>query len=650
MSKPTSEQMQHITNRLRRDIIELSTAAGSGHPTSSLSAVDVMAVLFADGIFHYDIANPYFEENDRLIFSKGHASPLYYALWALVGGIEREELMTFRQFDSILEGHPTMRFPYTEAATGSLGQGLGVGVGMALAAKHENRDYKTYVLLGDSEIAEGSVWEAVDSAREYELHNLIAIVDLNRLGQRGQTMHGHDAEVVKAKFEAFGWRVYITEGNDIESIRQTMMIVDEGEKKPAVIIAKTLKGAGISFLADADGWHGKALPEEDAQKAYAELGEVDTSLTLTLPVRELKSNQNGVSDLNEVQGDKEAGPESYQAYDEGTGDEGNTEIRQIGKSVSEASFQKGDGFAPRKAYGKALAYLGSLQSNLVVLDAEVSNSTYAKDFADVHPERFFEMYIAEQNMVSVATGLSRRGYKPFVSTFAAFFARAFDQIRMAQYSSANITFVGSHAGVSIGEDGSSQMGLEDIAMFRSLLDSVVLYPSDATSTARLVEEAYNYTGLSYIRTTRADLPTLYEMSEEFPIGGSKTLRSSEEDFVTVIGAGVTLHEALKAADALAQSDMYIRVIDLYSVKPLDIETLQKAADETSALIVVEDHGLAGGMTEAVRSGLEGVECPIYGLTVDDMPRSGKPDELLEFEGINAAAIKDMVLSLTELED
>lgn len=615
MSKPTLEQMQHIANRLRRDIIELSTTAGSGHPTSSLSAVDVMAVLFADGNFHYDVANPYYEENDRLIFSKGHASPLYYSLWVLVGGLGREELMTYRQFDSVLEGHPTMRFPYTEAATGSLGQGLGVGVGMALAAKYENRDYNTYVLLGDSEIAEGSVWEAVDSAREYELHNLIAIVDLNRLGQRGETMHGHDAEVVKAKFEAFGWRAYITEGNDIESIRQTMMLVREGEKKPAVIIAKTHKGAGVSFLADAEGWHGKALPQDKAEEAYAEIGEVDTSLTLTLPVRELTNSQ-----------------------------------KEEATKVEEPSFQVGDGFAPRKAYGKALAYLGSLQTNLVVLDAEVSNSTYAKDFADVHPERFFEMYIAEQNMVSVATGLSRRGYKPFVSTFAAFFARAFDQIRMAQYSTSNIAFVGSHAGVSIGEDGSSQMGLEDISMFRSLIDSVVLYPSDATSTARLVEEAYNYTGLSYIRTTRADLPTLYEMSEEFPVGGSKTLRSSEEDFVTVIGAGVTLHEALRAADALGQSGIKIRVIDLYSVKPLDVETLQKAAEETSALIVVEDHGLAGGMTEAVRSGLEGVECPIYGLTVDDMPRSGKPDELLEFEGINAAAIKDMVLSLTELED
>jgi transketolase len=606
--------IQAVTARLRRDIIELSTSAGSGHPTSSLSAVDVMAVLFADGIFHYDVANPYHEENDRLIFSKGHASPLYYALWAIVGGIKRDELMTFRQFDSILEGHPTMRFPYTEAATGSLGQGLGVGVGMALAAKYENRNYKTYVLLGDSEIAEGSVWEAVDSAREYELHNLIAIVDLNRLGQRGQTMHGHNAEVVKAKFEAFGWSAYITDGNDIESIRQTMMLVEEGERKPAVIIAKTLKGAGVSFLADADGWHGKALSEDDAQKAYAELGEVDNSLTLTLPVRELAESKE--KDLTKVE---------------------------------EPSFQIGDGFAPRKAYGKALAYLGSLQSNLVVLDAEVSNSTFAKEFADVHPDRFFEMYIAEQNMVSVATGLSRRGYKPFVSTFAAFFARAFDQIRMAQYSSANITFVGSHAGVSIGEDGSSQMGLEEIAMFRALFDSVVLYPSDSTSTARLVEEAYTYTGLSYIRTTRADLPTLYEMSEEFSIGGSKTLRSSEEDFVTLIGAGVTLHEALNAADSLKESGIHVRVIDLYCVKPLDIDTLQKAAAETSALIVVEDHGLAGGMTEAVRSGLEGVECPVYGLTVDDMPRSGKPDELLEFEGINAAAIKDMIISLAELE-
>ena len=604
-----TQYLESLARLARYWIVRSTTQAGSGHPTSSFSATDLMVGLMFGGGFRYDVSNPDYPNNDRLIFSKGHAAPLYYALWAIAGVVTEEELLTLREFDSVLEGHPTMRFKYTEAATGSLGQGLSIGVGMALnAQKFDKTSYKTYVLLGDSEMAEGSVWEAFDSAREYNLNNLVAIVDVNRLGQRGETMPGHDLSVYRVKCEAFGWDVIEVDGHSMEDI-QGVYAQLESQSKPTVILAKTYKGYGVSFVSDKDGWHGKALNSEEAEKAIEELGEIDVSLKGEFATPEMQTVAT-------------------------TALEGNSEWYP--------HYTLGEKVATRKAYGQALQVLSSGYENLIALDAEVSNSTYSEKIKEVDPQRFVEMYIAEQNMVGVALGLSRRGKKPFVSTFAAFFSRAFDQIRMAQYSDANIAFVGSHAGVSIGQDGSSQMAIEDIAMFRTILDGVVVYPSDAVSTLKLLEKLYLHQGISYMRTTRMETSVLYTDETDFVIGGSQTLRTSERDRITIVGAGVTLHEALKAYDSLREQGIEVRVIDLYSIQPLDMATLHTAARETGAILVVEDHGLAGGIGEAVRSALEEVPVPVYSLAVTKTPRSATPEELLAFEEIDAEAIEHKV--------
>ncbi len=601
------QNLKEIAKLIRYYILVSSTEAGSGHPTSSLSATDLMTVLFFDSFFHFDLKNPQNPNNDRLIFSKGHASPLFYALYTVAGAISEKELLAYRKFGSPLEGHPTMNFPYTEAATGSLGQGLSIGVGMALNAKYLDKlDYKTFVLLGDSEMTEGSVWEAIEIAAHYKLNNLIGILDVNRLGQRGETMYGHDIQSYVKKITAFGWKVISIDGHKIPQMQKALKEAQKIKDTPVMIIAKTIKGKGISFLENKDNWHGKALKSDELDKALQELGEADKKLKGKL------SRPNNVKSQN-------------------------SNVKST-TQIAKLNYKKDEVIATRKAYGNALVRIFPKYPNMVVLDAEVSNSTFAETFKKVYPERFFEMYIAEQNMVGVAVGLSRRGKIPFVSTFAAFFARSFDQIRMSQYSKSNIKFVGSHVGVSIGEDGASQMGLEDISMFRSLLDSVVLYPSDAVSTEKLVEEAAKYKGLVYIRTTRKDTPIIYSNTEQFPIGGSKVLRSSSKDLVTVIGAGVTLFEALSAYEKLKMERISIRVIDLYSIKPLDIKTLEKAAKETKALITVEDHYPVGGIGEAVSAALVNTNAKVYSLAVRKMPRSGKPQELLEFEEISSDAI------------
>ncbi len=601
-----SHQLTHLATLVRYYILRSTTKARSGHPTTSLSAADLMTALFFGGFLKADLKNPASSNNDRVIFSKGHASPLFYALYAAAGVVSEEELDSLRKFGSPLEGHPTMAFPYTEAATGSLGQGLSIGVGMALNAKYVDKlSYRTYVLLGDSEMSEGSVWEAMQSASYYKLDNLIAILDVNRLGQRGQTMYGHDLDIYSARAKAFGWDVRVIDGHTLEEITKAYEYALSAHEKPVMIIAKTLKGKGVSFIENKDGWHGKALSQEEYEKALVELGEIDISMrgSITMP-EQLESRK-----------------------------------MQHASSVPVPSYDSNTLVATRRAYGNALVRLFPKFPDMVVLDAEVSNSTYAEIFKKAYPERFFEMYIMEQNMVGVALGFSRRGKIPFISTFAAFFSRAYDQIRMGQYSDANIKFVGSHAGVSIGEDGASQMGLEDLAMFRTLFGSIVLCPSDAYATEGLVEEAAKQKGVVYIRTTRKDTPLLYGPDEAFPIGGSKVLRSSGNDVATVVGAGVTLYEALAAYDALQKEDIAIRVVDLYSIKPLDVKTLQECASQTKALIVVEDHYPEGGIGEAVASALVGISTPIYSLAVRKMPRSGKPDELLAYEEIN----KDMII-------
>ncbi|MDO8505016.1 MAG: transketolase [bacterium] len=628
----TVEQLQKLAKLIRYYILTSTTEAGSGHPSSSLSAVELMTALMfsakggSEGgeIFRADLKNPTQESNDRLIFSKGHASPLFYSLYAVAGAIEEKELLTMRKFGSRLEGHPTLEFPYTEVPTGSLGQGLSVGVGMALNAKLDKLSYRTYVLLGDSEMSEGSVWEAMACAAHYKLNNLVAILDVNRLGQRGETMHGHHTEVYEEKAKAFGWEtIVLDDGHSLPEVSRTYKRASLVHDKPTMIIAKTLKGKGVSFMENKDGWHGKPLKKEELEKALAELGEVDMGVRGEIALPSFSTMERRAALYVPQSGGQAPALQNYPPD----------------KPVS-----------TRRAYGNALARIGEEMQNMVVLDGEVSNSTYSELFKKAYPERFFEMFVAEQNMAGVALGFSRRGKIPFVSTFAAFMTRAFDQIRMGQYGSGNIKFCGSHAGVSIGEDGASQMGLEDIAMFRTLLGSVVLYPSDAISTERLVEQMVAHHGIAYLRTTRMDTPILYGMDEQFPIGGSKVLRESANDAVTIVGAGVTLHEALAAHEELKKEGIAVRVIDLYSIKPIDVATLQKAARETRAIITVEDHFAEGGIGEAVASALsnvpplklrggEGALCPsVYILAVRKMPKSGKPSELLDYEEISRSAI------------
>lgn len=621
------DKLKSLAKLIRYYILVSSTEAGSGHPTSSLSATDLMTVLFFDKFFHFDLKDPQNINNDRLIFSKGHASPLFYALYTVAGVISEKELMSYRKFGSNLEGHPTMNFPYTEAATGSLGQGLSIGAGMALNAKYLDKlSYRTFVLLGDSEMAEGSVWEAIELAAYYKLDNLIGILDVNRLGQRGETMYGYDVSSYAKRISSFGWKVISIDGHSLTQIQKAFKKARDVKGVPAMIIAKTIKGKGVSFLENQDNWHGKALKMEELEKALQELGKVDKKLKGKL--LKPRKVQPVILGTNKVRT-----PESKEK------DSGQARM---------TVYSSTDQVTTRKAYGNALVRIYPKFPEMVVLDAEVSNSTFAEIFKKSYPERFFEMYIAEQNMVGAAVGLSRRNKIPFVSTFAAFFCRAFDQIRMSQYSKSNIKFVGSHAGVSIGEDGVSQMGLEDISMFRSLLDSVVLYPSDAVSCEKLVEVSAKYKGIVYIRTTRKDTPIIYSNNEQFSIGGSKILRSSNKDVVTVIGAGVTLHEALYAYEKLKKENILIRVIDLYSIKPLDINTLMKAAKETKAIITAEDHYPAGGIGEAVASALSNQKADIYSLSVKKMPRSGKPQELLEFEEISADAIVKKVTEILSL--
>lgn len=608
-----------LAKLIRYYILLMTTQAGSGHVTSSLSAVELMTTLFFGGFFKADLENTAYTNNDRLIFSKGHASPLLYGLYAAAEQVGVEELKTFRQVTSKLEGHPTPRFSHTEVATGSLGQGLSVGLGLALNAKYLDKlSYKTYVLLGDSELAEGQNWEAMQLAAHYKLNNLIGIVDVNRLGQRGPTMAGYQLDFYVKKAEAFGWQaVTVEDGHDLKQIKDAYQQALASKNQPTLIIAKTVKGQDISFLENKEGWHGKVLNNDQFQAALAELRPLD----------------------KKVRGSVSAPPTQNPAT---------IKVKQTkaAAKIEKHSIKPQQGkLATRHAYGNALAKLGASNEKVVALDAEVSNSTYSQIFKQVFPDRFFEMFIAEQNMVSAGVGLAAAGKIPYLSSFAAFLSRAYDQIRMAQYSQANLKLVGSHAGVSIGYDGPSQMGLEDLAFFRTLRDAVILYPSDAVSTEKLVMVLAEYSGLAYLRTTRMRTPILYDEAEEFAIGGSKTLCASAYDLATIVAAGVTVHEALKAQQFLEKQGIKVRVIDLYSIKPLDEETLKKAAQETQAIITVEDHYPEGGLGEAVKSVLVNQPTPIHSLAVKEMPRSGSPEDLLRLMEIDAKAIVEKVKAI-----
>jgi transketolase len=605
------ELLKGIANQLRIHAIASTTAAGSGHPTSCCSAADVMATLFF-GHMRYDAKNPHFYNNDRFVLSKGHAAPLLYAAWAETGLFPASELLKLRQFGSDLEGHPTPRLPFVDVATGSLGQGLSVGAGMALAARLDRLDYNTYVLMGDGEIAEGSVWEAASFAGIYKLNNLIAIVDDNRLGQSQATAFGHDVGVYRKRFEAFGWRVEDVDGHDIEEILEVLSGVGLNDQ-PLCIIAKTYKGAGVSFLQDQDGWHGKPLNQAEAAKAIAELQPSSKSgIGVPIPTP------------TQLPAPNLAVPASYPPV----------------------NYKPGDQVATREAYGTALARIGEVDQRVVALDGDTKNSTFAEKFFKKFPDRFTECFIAEQNMVGVATGFGARGKVPFASTFACFLTRAYDQIRVAGISQANLKLVGSHVGVSIGEDGPSQMALEDIAMMRAIAGSAVLYPCDAVSTEKLVEQMAQKKGICFLRTSRPKTPVIYGNDEPFPIGGAKVLRQNAGDKVTVVAAGVTLHEALKAAEALKAEGIGITVIDAYSIKPLAKDVIKAAAQKTgNTVITVEDHYLEGGLGDAVAGELSAEGIKIHKLAVTALPRSGKPAELLAHFGIDAAGIVKKIKSL-----
>ncbi len=598
-----------LGQQLRVDSIRSSTSAGSGHPTSSMSAADLMAVLVGRHL-RYDWDDPDNPANDHLIFSKGHASPLLYSIYKAVGVVSDEELMTgYRRFGSRLEGHPTPVLPWVDVATGSLGQGLPDGVGVALAGKYlDELPYRVWVLCGDSEMAEGSMWEALDKASYYKLANLVAIVDVNRLGQRGPTELSWDLDAYSRRAAAFGARVFAVDGHDVAAIDQAIAQAgDVSGQQPAVILARTRKGRGFSEVEDREDWHGKPLPPEMAERAVIELGG-ERNLTVRGP-----------------------------RPPEGT-------LRRPAADAAEVklpAYERGQKVATRRAYGDALAALG-VRPDVVAMDGEVSNSTYADQFAHAYPERYFEMYIAEQQMVAAAVGVGVRGYRPFASTFAAFLTRAHDFIRMAAISRASICLVGSHAGVEIGADGPSQMALEDLAMLRAVHGSTVLYPSDATSAAALVQAMADLDGISYMRTTRGAYPVLYDAAETFPVGGAKVPRSADDDQVTLVGAGVTLHECLAAADQLAGEGISARVIDLYSVKPVDTATLAAAAAATGGrLVVAEDHHPEGGLGSTVVDALTGAgrtDLAMARLAVREMPGSGTTRELLDASGISASHI------------
>jgi transketolase len=597
----------NVATRLRIDSVLSTSEAGSGHPSTCCSAAEIVAALFFAEM-RYDAADPQNPDNDRFVLSKGHAAPILYAAWAEAGFLKREDLLTLRRLDSDLEGHPTPRLPFVDVATGSLGQGLCAGVGIALNARRIGSDYRTYVLLGDGESAEGSVWEAADVAAYHGLDSLCGITDMNALGQSGPTHLQHDTEAMAGRWRAFGWNALIVDGHDLPAILDALEKARQTRGRPTMIVAKTLKGKGISTMEGKDGCHGKALKKgEELDKALAELQSQFVSEDAPLPRPEKPTSPNRPSSRP------------------GT--------------VGASAYKLGDSVATREAYGAAIARLAAADDRIVALDADVKNSTFSEKFEQQHQDRFYQNFIAEQSMIGAAMGLASRGAIPFPSTFAAFLTRAYDFIRMAAISNLNVKMAGSHAGVSIGEDGPSQMALEDLAMMRAEPNIAVLYPCDGVSTEKLIERMAYHPGPVYMRTSRPKTPVIYGPDEEFTVGGLKVLRESRDDVVTVVGGGVTVFEALKAYDELKSRGIKIRVVDLYSLQPIDAATLLKCARETNGRVVtVEDHYAGGGIGDAVASALASGGFTVRRLAVSEIPRSGTPEQLLDHYGISARHI------------
>lgn len=617
--KELTQVLSAKANQLRIDSIRATSAAGSGHPTTCLSCAEIVSALF----FHemrYDPKDPQNPNNDRFVLSKGHAAPVLYAAWAEAGLFPREQLLTLRQIDSDLEGHPTPKLPFVDVSTGSLGQGLGVGVGLALNSKFlEKSDYRTFVLLGDGEVAEGSVWEAAALASYYKLSNLIAIVDCNRLGQSQATMLEHHTEIYRARFESFGFSAVAIDGHDMAEVTAALEKTRSGGEKPFAIIARTFKGHGVSFVQNADAWHGKPFKKgEEEERAIAEV--------------------------------KAAGAESGNGWEvQKPAATKSKATKHAAKAMEAPSVKKGDLIATREAYGTGLVKIGAANPLVVALDGDTKNSTYSDKFMKAYPDRFFECFIAEQNMISVAAGLAARGKIPFASSFAVFLSRGFDQVRMAGISHSNLKLCGSHVGVSIGEDGPSQMGLEDLALYRSIPNSVVFYPSDAVSTERAIELAAAHVGMAYIRTSRPKTPVIYDNGEDFQIGKAQVVRKGSNDALTIVSGGVTLHEAMKAAEELTKDGVNVRIIDIFTVKPVDAETIIGAAKETNNVVVtIEDHYGEGGIGEAVLSAVAETGIRVYKIHVTGVPRSGKPEELLAMYGIDAQGIAKRVKEIARL--
>jgi transketolase len=612
MTETSLPSLRNVAAQLRIDSVRSTTEAGSGHPTSCLSAADIVATLFF-GQMRFDPKAPQNPDNDRFVLSKGHAAPILYAAWAEAGLFPRADLLKLRQIDSDLEGHPTPRLPFVDVATGSLGQGICAAIGIALNARRIKSEYRTYVMLGDGEMAEGSVWEAANAAVYQKLDNLCAIIDVNGLGQSQPTQFGFDMEDIAARWKAFGWHTLVVDGHNIPALQQACAEARETKGRPTMVLARTLKGKGLSAIEGKEGWHGKALKKgKEADDAIAELERqlVPDAPAPVIPPPPARQR-----------------PEPSPDY----------------SKMPAPAYKLGDVVATREAWGAALAAVGGVDERIVALDADVKNSTFSDKFQKQHGDRFFQDFIAEQVMVGASMGLAARGAIPFPATFACFLSRAADFIRMAGISFVNVKLTGSHAGISIGEDGPSQMALEDLAIMRAVPDCAVLYPCDAVSTERLVVEMAKYEGLAYMRTSRPKTPVTYGPDEQFPIGGSKVLRQSDDDAAVVVAAGVTVFEALKAYDELKKDGISIRVIDAYSVQPIDTVTLVAAAEATDGrVITVEDHYSAGGLGDAVSEAIASVGSAVRRLAVGEIPRSGQPDELLDRYGISARHIVEAV--------
>jgi transketolase len=612
MTSTSIQALQNIAHQLRIDSIQSTTASGTGHPTTCMSAAEIVATLFF-GEMRYDAKDPQYPHSDRFVLSKGHAAPILYAAWAEAGLFPREEVLKLRQIGSDLEGHPTPRLSFVDVATGSLGQGICAAIGTALNARRIGSGYRTYVLLGDGEMAEGSVWEAANAAAYFKLDNLCLVIDVNGLGQSQATQFDHDMALIARRWEAFGWHALQVDGHDVQALLDGYATAKKTTGRPTVIVARTLKGKGVSWIEAKDGWHGKALKPEEAEKAVAEI----------------QANMQGSVSRPEIPKPAENGPVTPSTADY--------------SKMPAPAYKLGDLVATREAWGTALASLGGVDSRVVALDADVKNSTFSDRFEKLHKDRFYEFFIAEQAMIGAAMGLAARGAIPFPSTFACFLTRAADFIRMAGISTVNVKLAGSHAGISIGEDGPSQMALEDLSMMRGVPDCAVLYPCDAVSAERLVVEMAQRPGMAYMRTSRPKTPVIYGPDEKFPIGGSKVVRQTDKDVATVIGAGVTVFEALKAHDELQKDGIAIRVIDAYCLQPVDSKTMIEAARATNGVVItVEDHYPAGGVGDAVSEAVASAGFAVRRLAVREIPRSGQPEELLDRYGISARHIVDAV--------